>query len=83
MSKRKYYMLCERLPGKLWTPEFGDFNKQVVIQERADMKESGSFIKGTEFRIITNNGSVKAITDAVAQLNEEALNKALRVADET
>lgn len=82
MSKRTYYMLCERLPGKLWTPEFGDFNKQVVIQERKDMKESGSFVKGTEFKIITNNGTAKAITEAVDQLNQEALNKALRVADE-
>jgi hypothetical protein len=69
MSKRKYYTLCERTPGELWAPQFGDYNKQVVIQERADMKDSGSFIKGTEFTIICTSGSQKMISEAVEQLN--------------
>jgi prophage DNA circulation protein len=82
MTERKYYTLCERTPGGLWHPQFGDYNKQVVIQERRDMKDSQLFIKGTEFTIIATSSTQKMINEAIAQLNEEALNKALRVADE-
>lgn len=68
---RKYYTLCERTPGQLYAPQFGDYNKQVVIQERADMKESGSFIKGTEFTIICTSGTQAMISEAVNQLNRD------------
>lgn len=68
---RKYYTLCERTPGQLWAPQFGDYSKAVVVQERADMKDSGSFIKGTEFTIITTSGSQQMISEAVAQLNAD------------
>ena len=77
-KKRRYYTLCERTPGQLFSPQFGDYNKQVVLQERRDMKDSGSFIKGTTFEIIETNGSQKAIMEAVEALNVEARKDALQ-----
>lgn len=71
MARRKYYTLCERTPGQLWAPQFGDWIKAVVVQERADMKDSGSFIKGTEFTIVTTSGSQKELGEVVAQLNAD------------
>lgn len=70
---RKYYTLCERTPGQLFSPEFGSWIKAEVVQERADLKESGSFIKGTEFVIIETSGSQRAITVEVEVLNTPAL----------
>jgi hypothetical protein len=77
---RKYYTLCERTPGQLYAPQFGDWSKAVVVQERADMKDSGSFIKGTEFAIVTTSGSQKMITEAVEQLNNDPKVKAKALA---
>lgn len=78
-KRRKYYTLCERTPGQLFAPQFGDYNKQVVIQERRDMKDSGSFIKGTEFEIIETTVSQKAIMEACEALNTPAVKaKALK-----
>lgn len=71
MATKRYYTLLERTPGQLYSPQFGDWNKQVVIQERSDMKESGSFIKGTEFTIITTCGSQHMIREAVDQINAD------------
>lgn len=78
-KRRKYYSLLERQPGQLFTPEFGDYIKAVVVQERADMKHSGSFIKGTEFMIVETNGTQKQLTEKVDAINDEALRaKALK-----
>ena len=66
---RKYYTLLERTPGQLWSPEFGDYDRKVVAQEGDDRRESGDFIKGTKFKIITTDGKQASITDAVNELN--------------
>ena len=75
-NRLRDYTLCERTPGQLYAPQFGDWNKAVVVQERADMKDSGSFIPGTEFTIIETSGSQKMITEAVEQLNNDPKVKA-------
>ena len=69
MSKRKYYTLLERVPGQLWAPQFGDYKLAVVEQEKRDMKDSGSFIKGTKFKIIDTDGTQQDLTDKVEALN--------------
>lgn len=81
MSK-KYYTLCERTPGQLYAPQFGSFIKAEVVQERADMKDSGSFIKGTEFAIIETSGSQRAITVEVELLNTDKVRAKARAEQE-
>ena len=66
---RKYYTLCEKTPGQLWSPEFGDYDRSVVAQEGDDMKDSGSFIKGTKLKIICTDGSQKSIMAEVDRMN--------------
>jgi hypothetical protein len=78
MGKRKYYTLLERTPCELWAPQFGDYDRKVVEQEQRDMKDSGSFVKGTKFTIITTDGSQKAISEHVAELNAEITAKAIK-----
>ena len=56
-SKRKpYYTLIERLPNGKWYPQFGDHDRADVIQEMQSMMESGSFVKGTKYKIIKTDG---------------------------
>jgi hypothetical protein len=61
MSKRKYYTVIEKLPDGEWTPQFGDYDRAVADQEMRDMKDSGSFVKGTKLKVITTDGSQQAI----------------------
>ena len=74
---RKYYTLLERTPHELWSPQFGSYIKGDVEIERDDMKDSHSFVKGTKFMIITTDGSQKAISEHVEELNDELAKKAL------
>jgi hypothetical protein len=76
---RKYYNLFELLPGanELWQPQFGDYKRSVVAQEERDMRDSGSFVKGTKFCIVTSDGTM---ADMCAK--QEDLNKMLKVARE-
>jgi hypothetical protein len=77
MKKRTYYTLLERRPGeKAWAPQFGDFDKEVVEQERRDMRESGSFIKGTGFKIVATDGSMKHLNEVLAKENGVIVPKA-------
>lgn len=66
---RKYYSLIEKLPGESWAVQFGDYSKSVVTQEVADMKDSGTFVKGTKFKVITTDGKQASIDAAVKELN--------------
>lgn len=70
MTTKKYYTLCEKTPGRAWTPEFGSYIKAEVVQERADRKESGDFQKGTEFEIITTGPGQRSVDDGVKALND-------------
>lgn len=68
-TPRKYYTLCERLPGERWTPEFGDYCRRVVEQERKDCSRE----IGTEFKIIQTDDNQASINAAVARLNFEVV----------
>jgi len=67
---RKYHSLIEHLPGESWALQFGDYSKTVVQQEVQDMKDSGSFVKGTKYKVITTDDSQAAINAAVEELNK-------------
>lgn len=69
-KRRTYYTLLERMTGQLWAPQFGDYDKEVVEQERRDMKDSGSFVKGTSFKIVETDGTQADLTRVVEEENE-------------
>jgi hypothetical protein len=75
---RKYYTLLERTPGELWAPQFGDYEREVVEQEQRDMKDSGSFTKGTKFLIIETGTRQYQVSDAIRLLNDELAPIALK-----
>jgi len=69
---RKYYTLLERNPEtKTWSPQFGDYDRNVVVEEGQSMHDAVGFTiaKGTKFKIIQTSGSQVAINAAVATLN--------------
>jgi len=69
---RKYYTLIERdVETKTWSPQFGDYDRNVVVEEGQCMADSVGFTipKGTKFKIIATDGSQVAINAAVATLN--------------
>jgi hypothetical protein len=78
MSK-KYYNLFELLPDAdaTWCPQFGDYTRSVVAQEERDMRDSGSFVKGTKFCIVTTDGTMADMCR-----KQEELNKGLKAARE-
>lgn len=69
MSKA-YYTLAERQPDGTWAPAFGDYDKDVVAQERADMLHgSAGRIRAKDLRIVRSGDSQAAIDAAIAKLN--------------
>jgi hypothetical protein len=64
---RKYYTLIVRVPGETWSPQFGDWSRAIVAQEKGDTRKD--WARGTEFKIITTNGKQKAITEAIREIN--------------
>jgi hypothetical protein len=66
---RKYYSVIEKLPNSTWAPQFGDYDREVAEQEMRDMKESGSFVKGTKLKVIATEASVAAIAAKCEELN--------------
>lgn len=75
MAKRKYHTLivlpnCE---GARWSPQFGDYDREVVRQEQGDTKED--WPRGSKFKIVTTpDASQKAINAKIAELNGETTN---------
>ncbi|CAM0027702.1 hypothetical protein VPHD530_0013 [Vibrio phage D530] len=60
-----YYTLCINYNG-VWTPEFGDYHKATVVEERT---ESYWEIPRGCARIITTEDTQEDINKAVAKLN--------------
>ena len=66
-----YFTLAERQPDGAWTPQFGDYDKDVVAQERADRLYSGAGrIRAKDLRIVRSADSWASIDAAIAKLNE-------------
>jgi hypothetical protein len=63
---RKYFTLCTRDDGG-WSPQFGDYVRRVVDDERDDYRQR---VKAKDIKIITTDGTQAAIDAAVAVLNE-------------
>lgn len=68
---RKYHTLCIREDG-IWAPQFGDYSREVVEQERDDHRDSANGYKAKDMRIITSGDTQAAINAAVAKLNAKA-----------
>jgi hypothetical protein len=66
MSK-KYYTLVVRVPTETWGPEFGDYSRAVVAQEKDNIRKD--WPRGTEFKIIATDGRQASINEAVRKLN--------------
>lgn len=69
MSKRRvYYTLLSREPHSTrWAIEFGDYDREVVRQERDDLKD-GDYCDHA-FKIITTGETQAEIDAEVARLN--------------
>lgn len=69
---KKYYTLVQLEAGK-WSPQFGDYSKAVVTQERRDMHESFPCPKLKDLRVISSADDQTSINAAVAALNVHTL----------
>ena len=49
-----YHTLMVREPGAEWFPDFGDYDRKVVMQEIVDRKESISHAKGTRYKVVSH-----------------------------
>lgn len=64
---KPYYTLLIRMNGK-WSPQFGDYVKAVVAQER---KDTYSEFKGVDWQIVKTADDLQASIDAVVtELNK-------------
>lgn len=63
---RKYYTLATRTDGR-WGPEFGDYSRSVVVQEKAD--SYADQFKGKDMKIIVSGDTQLEINQAIATLN--------------
>lgn len=67
---RPYFTLCERAPDSAWAPQFGDYDKQCVEDERADMLYAGAGrIRAKDLRIVRSGDTQAEIDAAIAKLN--------------
>jgi hypothetical protein len=70
---KKYFTLVVKEPNGPWSPQFGDYERDTVVEEMADYKQhvgqGCSFEKGTKFKIVTTGETQAAIEAAVAKLN--------------
>lgn len=66
---RRYYTLAVRQGGPRWSPEFGDYDRELVEAEREDYRDHD--VKARDLRILTTTPGQKAIVAAIAKLNGE------------
>jgi hypothetical protein len=70
MTKRNYYTLFVLEPGEgeQWSPQFGDYGRQVVVEERNHMRDA-AHVPGTKYRIVCTSPDQTSISVAQAELN--------------
>lgn len=67
---KPYFTLVERTPDGPWGPQFGDYDKQCVEDERADMLYAGAGrIRAKDLRIVRSGDTQAEIDAAIAKLN--------------
>ena len=67
MKAQKYYTLVGTFQKNPWEIIFGDYDREVVEDERADIKDCGTDY--TKFKIITTSDKQGEIEWAVSVLN--------------
>lgn len=69
---RAYYTLAvwPKAEGQQWSPQFGDYSRDVVAQELEDTKED--WPKGSKFKIVKSNDGQAAINAAIDSLNRKS-----------
>jgi hypothetical protein len=71
---RKYYSLLEMLPsGKyrgIWTIQFGDYVRSVVVEEMNEMRRNPNQPKGVKYKIICTDHKWSTVQAAIAELNK-------------
>lgn len=66
----KYFTLAMRDgPGQPWFADFGDFDRETVVQERIDRHESHPFPQMSDMRIVGTGKSQDDINHAIFRLN--------------
>lgn len=63
-----YYTLASR-EGNAWFPQFGDYERDVVYQERQDQIESGEY-RARDLRVVKSGDGQEEIAAAVSSLND-------------
>lgn len=71
MSKRYHTLLVREDVVRRWQFHFGDYDRNVVVQERDDITEHDYLKKNT--KIITTGDDQKDIDAAINKLNQEYL----------
>ena len=70
---KKYFSLIVKEPGAQWSPQFGDYDRDVVQDELQDYKEhvgdGCQWPKGTKFSIIGTKDDQASISACIAKLN--------------
>lgn len=67
MTNRQYWTLACRIDGK-WTPQFGDYDKQVVIAERDAYKAAGEYL-AKDMVVVSHNDTPAALNIEMERLN--------------
>lgn len=65
---RQYWTLVE-WQGKKWAPQFGDYDREVVVQERRDWIDAGA-ARPKHLLIIRSLDDKASVDAAVERLNE-------------
>lgn len=70
-TRPQYYTLLSRTKTEpQWVIEFGDYELNVVQDERDDLRGAHDFVKGTQFKIIATGDKQSDIEERVAELNK-------------
>ena len=72
---RKYYTLAVREGSVVapWVPQFGDYSKEVVEQERLDWRDGSPGYKAKDLRVIVSGDTQAEISAAIAKLNNNGV----------
>lgn len=66
---KAYFTLVCREDG-VWSPQFGDYNRDVVIAERDHYKEAGTY-KAKDMVIIKTPAETIYVNARIAELNKD------------
>ena len=69
-KQRKYYTLA--VFDGYWAPQFGDYDRAVVDQERQDWRDNGTLAK--HLKVIATGDSDASIMAAIDKLNQRKVN---------